>query len=220
MIARTLCFALSGTEGEPAGGSLRPPAARFSLPWSACLIPPSRKAVTVTAALKTAALPCPLAIPPSICPRRISKKRAACSTCPSRWLILSQPPDTAAGGYRKVLLLVNGAGRAADACQRRAVHGCCARTRHQSGHFAGGQCQGSKHGRGHAGVSARSLYEAAAHCRQNAHMCRRAQRSYQECLAEQPIGADQPRCAAASRGALEITAAGGHNLLMVGVRQR
>lgn len=66
---------------------------------------------------------------------------------------------------------------------------------------------------------AKSLYEAVQHIAGKMPILPQVQKSYQECIGAQRISADleQVRGQAFARRALEIAAAGGHNLLMVGV---
>ena len=65
---------------------------------------------------------------------------------------------------------------------------------------------------------AKSLYEAVQHIAGKMPILPQVQKSYQECIGAQRISADleQVRGQAFARRALEIAAAGGHNLLMVG----
>ena len=66
---------------------------------------------------------------------------------------------------------------------------------------------------------ARSLYEAVQHLSGNALIPAQIQKSYQEFLSEQVISADLRRVRGQrmAKRALEVAAAGGHNILMVGV---
>ncbi len=64
-----------------------------------------------------------------------------------------------------------------------------------------------------------SLYEAVQHLAGQAPILAQVQKSYEECLRQQGVIADlqQVRGQAAARRALEVAAAGGHNMMMVGV---
>lgn len=66
---------------------------------------------------------------------------------------------------------------------------------------------------------AHTLYEVVAHLNGTAPMLAQEQKSYDECLQERTIGYDlaSVRGQSGARRALEIAAAGGHNMLMVGV---
>ncbi|HHX21027.1 MAG TPA: YifB family Mg chelatase-like AAA ATPase [Clostridiales bacterium] len=224
MIARTLCFALSGTEGEPVqveayvttGSTFQ--FAMVGLPDTA--VKESRD--RVTAALKNSGFTMPFGHTTiNLSPADLKKEGSVFDLPIAMAIILASRQIRPQVDIEKVLLLgelaldgqlthVNGALSMVIAARERGINQVI---------LPVANAKEVNTVEGMQVFPARSLYEAAQHIAGKMPILPQAQRSYQECLAEQPIGADlaQVRGQASARRALEIAAAGGHNLLMVGV---
>ena len=223
MLARTRCFALNGVDGEAVSVEAYVSGAsefRFTLvglPDTA--VKESRD--RVTAALKNSGFAMPLGhTTVNLSPADLRKEGAAFDLAIALAVILASR-QLSAGGAEDTLLI----GELGLDGRLTAVQGALAMV--MAAHAAGirkvilplGNAREVEAVSGMAVYPAGSLRAAAQHLSGQAPIPAQIQRSYEECLSEARFDLDlvQVRGQRHGRRALEIAAAGGHNLLMVGV---
>ena len=223
MLARTRCFALNGVQGEAVSVEAYVASAsefRFTLvglPDAA--VKESRD--RVAAALKNSGFAMPLGhTTVNLSPADLRKEGAGFDLAVALAIILASR-QLAAGVVEEILLI----GELGLDGRLVAVHGALAMV--MAAHAAGirqvilplGNAREVEAVSGMAVYPAGSLRAAALHLSGQMPIPAQIQKSYEDCLFQSQSGLDlaQVRGQRLGRRALEIAAAGGHNLLMVGV---